>query len=153
MYYTLGRIESILLPIQNSEEPEILRKEREPLELALERLLTEISQLREEAAHVQDSINAINLLVGDEVPYRPFKLTLKKGIRNLPVISMVRTILRDTARPMDVAGIMEVLRECELENIKDATVRTALVRLAEQPDVIRIERGVYQLITTQEEED
>ncbi len=36
---------------------EILRKEREPLELALERLLTEISQLREEAAHVQDSIN------------------------------------------------------------------------------------------------
>ena len=98
-------------------------------------------------------INAINLLVGDEVPYRPFKLTLKKGIRNLPVISMVRTILRDTARPMDVAGIMEVLRECELENIKDATVRTALVRLAEQPDVIRIERGVYQLITTQEEED
>ncbi len=132
---------------------EILRKEREPLELKLERLLTEMSQLREEIAHLQDSIDAINLLVGDELPYRPFKLTLKKGIRNLPVISMVRTILRDTARPMDVAGIMEVLRECELDNIKDATVRTALVRLAEQPDVIRIERGVYQLITTQEEED
>lgn len=132
---------------------EILREEREPLELKLERLLTEMSQLREEIAHVQDSIDAINLLVGDELPYRPFKLTLKKGIKNLPVISMVRTILRDTARPMDVAAIMEVLRECELDNIKDATVRTALVRLADQPDVIRVERGVYQLITAQEEDE
>ncbi len=132
---------------------EILRKEREPLELKLERLLTEMSQLREEIAHIQDSIDAINLLVGDEQPYRPFKLTLKRGIRNLPVISMVRTILRDSARPMDVAAIMEVLRECGLDDIKDATVRTALVRLAEQPDVVRVERGVYQLIQTQQEEE
>lgn len=132
---------------------EMLRKEREPLEKKLEHLLTEMSELREEIARTQDSINAINLLVGDEQPYRPFKLTLKKGIRNLPVITMVRTILRDSARPMDVAGIMTVLRECGLEDIKDATVRTALVRLAEQPDVVRVERGVYQLIATQEEED
>jgi len=132
---------------------EMLRKEREPLEVKLEHLLTEMSQLREEIARTQESIDAINLLVGDEQPYRPFKLTLKRGIRNLPVISMVRTILRDSARSMDVAAIMEVLRECGLDDIKDATVRTALVRLAEQPDVVRVERGVYQLIQTQQEED
>ena len=108
-----------------------------------EHLLTEISQLREEVGNLQDSIDAINLLVGDEQPRRPFRLTLKKGIKNLPVIEIVKTILRDSARPMDVAAIMTVLRECDLHDIKEATVRTALARLSNRPDVIRVERGVY----------
>jgi len=126
----------------------LLREERELLILKMERVHTEISQLREEVIHIQDSIDAINLLVGDEVLHRPFKLTSKKGIKNLPTISIVRTILRDTAEPMDVAAIMRVLEECELHDIKEATVRTALVRLSEQPGINRVERGVYQIDQT-----
>ncbi len=126
----------------------LLREERKLLLLKMERVLTEISQLREELVHIQDSIDAINLLVGDGVPHRSFKLTSKKGIKNLPTISIVRTILRDTAEPMDVAAIMRVLEECELDDIKEATVRTALVRLSGQPGVKRVERGVYQIEKT-----
>lgn len=44
---------------------------------------------------------------------------------------------------------MEVLRECELGDIKEATVRTALARLSEQPEVNRVERGVYQIESTE----
>jgi len=65
----------------------------------------------------------------------------------------VHTILRDTAEPMDVAAMMKVLKECRIENIKEATVRTALVRLAEQPGVRRVERGIYQIEENQFEEN
>lgn len=130
----------------------LLREERKHLTLKKDRLLAEmtqfrdeISQIREEVVQIQDSIDAINLLVGDETPHRPFKLTSKKGIKTLPVISIVATILRDTAEPMDVAAIMKVLRECDLDEIKEATVRSALVRLSDQPSVNRVERGVYQI--------
>ncbi len=44
---------------------------------------------------------------------------------------------------------MEVLRECELGDIKEAIVRTALARLSEQPEVNRVERGVYQIESTE----
>lgn len=128
----------------DAKAKEILRKERENLLQKMERLHTEIFRVREEIVHIQDSVDAITLLVGDDIPHRPFKLTSKKGIKNLPVISIVRTILRDTAEPMDVSAIMAVLRECGLKDILEATVRTALVRLAEQPGINRVERGVYQ---------
>ncbi len=129
-----------------SRSKEILRQEREQLKLEQEQLLGEMSRIRDQVSRLQEQIEAITLLVGDKLPHRTFKLTTKKNIKHLPLISIVRTVLQDTGEAMDLPAIMKVLRECGLHDLNEASVRTSLVRLADQPEVERVERGLYRFI-------
>lgn len=132
---------------------EMLQQERELLKQEQEQLLGEISRIRDEVSRIQEQIEAITLLVGDKPPHRTFKLTSQKSLKNLPIISIVRTVLRDAGEAMDLPAVMDVLRECGLHNIKESSVRTSLVRLVDQPEVERVERGVYRFVFRSESDE
>ena len=128
---------------------EILREERKRLRVEEERLIRELERINKELLEIKDSIEAINRVVGADIQRFP-KMNVPPAFGNLPVIELVREVLKQTGKILDIAGIMETIGLWGLDNVKETTVRSALIRLVEQPDIERVERGLYRFVPASE---
>ncbi len=125
---------------------EILREERDRIQVELDQVREEFRRITEQGISLKKEIDGINKLIGEEHSTADSAVG-HPPVTHAPVTGAVLDVLRRSGKPMRLEEVVRDLVAVGMDKINPASVRTALVRLADvNPQVIREERGLYKFV-------